>query len=179
MHWRGALRNIHITREAARAMEAAPEVRLIAGVGIEGDRYATRRGTYSARHNVDRQATLIEIEALEALARDHDIELAPHEHRRNLTTRDVPLNHLVGQYFRVGECVLYGGRLNVPCQHLDNLVGKKVFRRLIHRSGLNCRIIVGGIVRVGDSISWCDPKTIDASLRRANEAMPLERWPET
>jgi MOSC domain-containing protein YiiM len=158
-------------------MEALGEARLVAGVGITGDRYATRRGTYSARHNVDRQVTLIEVEALQALARDHDVELEPHEHRRNLTTRNVPLNHLVGQYFRVGECVLYGGRLNVPCQHLDNLVGKKVFRLLINRSGLNCRIIVGGIVRAGECIVWCDPESLEVSLRRANEAMPLERWP--
>jgi MOSC domain-containing protein YiiM len=178
MHWRGELTNIHLTSQASAPMEARSEVRLIAGVGIEGDRYATRRGTYSVRHHIDRQATLIEIETLEALARDYEVELAPHEHRRNLTTRGVPLNHLVGQYFRVGGTVLYGGRLNIPCQHLENLTGKKVFRRLINRAGLNCRIIVDGIIRVGDRIEWCDPASLDPSLHRANEAMPLERWPD-
>ena len=80
---------------------------------MEGDRYATQLGTYSHKSHIDRQATLIEIEVLEALARDRGIELAPDEHRRNLTTHGVPLNHLVGQYFRIGQCVLYGGRLNV------------------------------------------------------------------
>jgi MOSC domain-containing protein YiiM len=64
---------------------------LIAGVGIEGDRYATGLGTYSKRPHIDRQVTLIEVEVLETLARDRRIELAPHEHRRNLTTRGVPL----------------------------------------------------------------------------------------
>ncbi len=178
MDWHGELLNIHVAPRATASMRPLGEARLVAGVGIEGDRYATRIGTFSVRHNVDRQATLIEVEALEALARDHDIELTPHEHRRNLTTRGVPLNHLVGHYFRIGECILYGGRLNVPCQHLDNVVGKKVFRLLIHRSGLNCRIIIGGIVRIGDRIKWCDPRSIEASVRHANEAMPLERWPE-
>ena len=178
MYWRGELLNINVTPQATAPMEPRAEAQLIAGVGIVGDRYATRCGTYSVRHNVDRQATLIEVEALEALWRDHDLELAPGEHRRNLTTRHVPLNHLVGQYFHIGECVLYGGRLNIPCQHLDNLVGKKVFRRLINRSGLNCRIIVGGIIRIGDHIDWCDPESLESRLRRANEAMPLERWPE-
>ena len=178
MFWRGELLDIHIAPKAAAPMEPLREARLVAGVGIEGDRYTTRRGTYSVRHNVDRQATLIEFEALEALGRDHDVEFTGSEHRRNFTTRGVPLNHLVGQYFRVGECVLYGGRLNVPCDHLDKLTGKKVFRRLINRSGLNCRIIVGGTVRAGDAIAWCDPQSVDPALRRANEAMPLERWPE-
>jgi len=138
-------------------MRALAQARLVAGVGIEGDRYAARTGTYSARHHADRQVTLIESETLEALARDHGIELAAHEHRRNLTTRGVPLNHLVGRYFRVGECVLYGGRLNVPCRYLEDLLGKKVFKPLINRSGLNCRIETGGTIRPGARIAPCDP----------------------
>ena len=90
----------------------------------------------------------------------------------------MPLNHLVGQYFRLGACVLYGGRLNVPCRYLEDLVGKKVFKPLLNRSGLNCRIVVAGIIRAGDSIELCEPELLDASLRRANEATPLERPPE-
>ena len=105
MSWKGELLHIHVADAASQPMRALTEARLVPGVGIEGDRYATRRGTYSDRHNVDREVTLIEFETLEALARDHAIELAPREHRRNLTTRGVPLNHLVGRYFRVGDCV--------------------------------------------------------------------------
>jgi MOSC domain-containing protein YiiM len=178
MHWRGELLHIHIAPQASAPMNALGEARMIAGVGLEGDRYATRRGTYSTRHHIDRQATLIEVETLEALARDRSIELSPEEHRRNLTTRGVALNHLVGQYFRVGECVLYGGRLNVPCMYLENLLAKKVFRPLLNRSGLNCRIIIGGVIRAHDNIESCDPDSIDAALRNANEATPLERAPD-
>jgi MOSC domain-containing protein YiiM len=115
MRCQGELLHIHIAPKASAPMDALPEARLVSGTGLEGDRYATRLGTYSKNHHIDRQATLIEVEVLEALARDRGIQLAPNEHRRNLTTRGVPLNHLVGQYFRVGDCVLYGGRLNVPC----------------------------------------------------------------
>ncbi len=178
MHWQGELLHIHVASTASAPMDAFSEARLIAGIGIEGDRYATRLGTYSNKHHVDRQATLIEVEVLEALARDRSIELAPHEHRRNLTTRGVPLSHLVGQYFRIGGCVLYGGRLNVPCLYLEHLLAKKVFRPLLNRSGLNCRIIVGGIIRTHDRINWCDPDSLDISVRLANEAIPLERPPE-
>jgi MOSC domain-containing protein YiiM len=90
----------------------------------------------------------------------------------------VALNHLVGEYFRVGECVLYGGRLNVPCLYLENLLSKKVFKPLLNRSGLNCRIIVGGLIRTNDAIDWCDPGSLDSSVRQANETIPLERPPE-
>jgi MOSC domain-containing protein YiiM len=178
VRWQGELLHIHVASSASAPMRALPAARLIAGTGIESDRYATRLGTYSKKHHIDRQVTLIEAETLEALARDHGVELGPHEHRRNLTTRGVPLNHLVGQYFHLGDCVLYGGRLNVPCRYLEDLVGKKVFKPLLNRSGLNCRIVVGGIVDVGDGIAWCEPQSLDASLRRANEATALERPPE-
>ena len=178
MLWRGELLHIHVAAAASIPMEALSEARLIAGVGLEGDRYAMRLGTYSKNHHIDRQITLIEIETLEALARDRHVDLTPREHRRNLTTRGVPLNHLVGRYFRIGDCLLYGGRLNVPCIYLENRVGKKVFKPLINRSGLNCRIIVGGSIQIGDDIMWCDPESIASSLRLANEAIPLERPPD-
>ena len=157
MSWKGELLHIHVADAASQPMRALTEARLVPGVGLEGDRYATRRGTYSDRHNVDREVTLIEFETLQALARDHAIELAPREHRRNLTTRGVPLNHLVGRYFRVGDCVLHGERLNVPCLYLENLLAKKVFKPLLNRSGLNCRIERGGTIRQGATIEPCDP----------------------
>jgi MOSC domain-containing protein YiiM len=175
--WHGTLLHIHIADSASKPMRSLDRASLIAGVGLDGDRYATRKGTYSGKHHIDRQVTLIEAEALEALARDHGIELAPAEHRRNLTTRAVPVNHLVGRYFRVGECVLFGGRLNVPCRYLEDLVGKKVFKPLLNRSGLNCRIIVGGVVRLEDRIAPCDPGSIDGRLRAANDAVPLAAAP--
>ncbi len=156
----GELLHVHVAAGASAPMRALTQARLVAGIGIEGDRYAARTGTYSVRHHEDRQVTLIEFETLEALARDHGIELVAHEHRRNLTTRGVPLNHLVGRYFRVGECVLYGGRLNVPCQYLEDLIGKKVFKPLVNRSGLNCRIVTGGTIRPGAQIAPCDPPAL-------------------
>lgn len=178
MRWQGELLHIHIAPAASKPMQALTEARLSAGVGIEGDRYATGIGTYSHRPHVDRQTTMIEVETLEALSRDRKIELAPGEHRRNLTTRGVPLNHLVGHYFRIGECVFYGGRLNVPCMHLEAVVGKKVMKPLLNRSGLNCRIIVSGWIRVNDRIEWCDPASLDGAMRASNEAIPLQPAPE-
>jgi MOSC domain-containing protein YiiM len=80
-------------------MDERPEALLVAGVGIDGDRYATGLGTYSTRPHIDRQVTLIEVEVLEAIARDRGIALAPNEHRRNLTTRGVPPGTWWGNIF--------------------------------------------------------------------------------
>ncbi|MCF6234438.1 MAG: MOSC domain-containing protein [Rhodobacteraceae bacterium] len=150
--WQGKLLNIHIAEQGGAAMQPLQSATLLAGEGIKGDRYATGRGKYSPLPDI-REVTLIEVETLEALARDHEIDLTADEHRRNLTTRDVPLNHLVGVRFRVGTVVLEGGRLNFPCRYLELLTGKTVCDLLEHRSGLNCRIIEGGEIRVGDQIS--------------------------
>ena len=153
LRWAGRLEHICIAAQASAPMQLLPQALLIEGVGIEGDRYATAKGFYSYKPHVDRQVTLIEIETIEGVTRDHGIALAPDETRRNLTTRGVPLNHLVGREFRVGDVVLYGGRLNVPCKYLDKLLERPLYNHLLNRSGLNCRILKGGVIRVGDAIA--------------------------
>ena len=80
------------------------------------------------------------------------VKLSPMDHRRNLTTAGVPLNHLVGKRFKVGETVLMGGRMNFPCKYLEKLLGLPVYTPLLNRSGLNCRIELGGSIRKGDAV---------------------------
>ena len=155
--WRGSLLHIHICPAASADMQALPEAHCVAGRGIEGDRYFLGTGSYSARTEV-REVTLIEQEALDALARNDpplqgaSVLLAPHQHRRNLTVRGVPLNHLVGRRFQVGEVILRGGRLNFPCKYLEKLLNMPVFLPLYNRSGLNCSIERGGVIRPGDTV---------------------------
>jgi MOSC domain-containing protein YiiM len=159
--WQGTLLNIHIAPAASYEMEELAEAHCVAGRGIEGDRYFLGTGTYSPKPDT-REITLIEQEALDALARNDPplqggpINLAPIDHRRNLTVRAVPLNHLVGRRFRVGEVILRGGRLNFPCKYLEELLGSPVYLPLYNRSGLNCGIERGGIIRPGDTIALVD-----------------------
>jgi MOSC domain-containing protein YiiM len=70
----------------------------------------------------------------------------------SLTVVGVPLDHLVGSRFRVGDSVLVGGRLNFPCRYLEKLLCQPVYLPLYNRSGLNCRIEQGGTVRRGDPV---------------------------
>ena len=79
-------------------MRECREIKLVAGKGIEGDRYMIGReeGFYSHKPEEGRQVTLFEIETLVALKRDASIDLEPEEHRRNVTVEGVPLTHLVG-----------------------------------------------------------------------------------
>ena len=151
MTWSGTLLHIHTCPAGGQGMTEQMSATCIAGVGIEGDRYATGTGHYSKLPDI-REITLIEIGTLTALNRDHGITLMPHQHRRNLTVEAVPLNHLVGKRFTVGDVVLEGGRLNTPCVYLDKLVGQPVCKKLWNRSGLNCHIIEGGSIQLGMTI---------------------------
>jgi MOSC domain-containing protein YiiM len=98
------------------------------------------------------------MEVLEAIARGDPpfpgakVALTPGKHRRNLTTLGVPLNHLVGKRFRIGDTVIKGGRLNFPCKYIEKLLGLPVYLPLLNRSGLNCWIETGGTIRKGDPI---------------------------
>lgn len=150
--WQGIVEAIHIAREAAKPLEAVPEVRAVPGQGLEGDRYFDKAGTYSNHPGSGREVTLIEAEAIEAVARESGIALAPGASRRNITTRGVPLNHLVGRRFRVGEVLLEGTRLCEPCTHLEGLTQKGILAALVHRGGLRTHILTEGTIRVGDAI---------------------------
>ncbi len=150
--WQGTVTAIHIVGKAAEPMEAVAEARAVPGVGLEGDRYFKKIGTYSKHPGSGREVTLIEAEAIEALAREVGIELPLGASRRNITTRGVPLNHLVGRRFRVGEVLLEGTRLCEPCTHLEGLTQEGVRAGLVHRGGLRTVIVTGGTIRVGDIV---------------------------
>ena len=145
---------IHLCAEAGEPLHAVDEVKAVAGVGLYGDRYAVGGGTWSKRFpGVHRHVTLIESEALEALRRDHDIELSAAESRRNILTSGVALNHLVGREFRVGDVVLRGIELCEPCRYLEKVTGRPVRAPLVHRGGLNAEVVEGGVIRVGDAVT--------------------------
>ena len=148
----GLIVSIHVAAAAGSPMTAVEEVRALPGRGLEGDRYFLRTGTYSAREGADREITLIETEAIDALRRDYGVALDAGETRRNLATRGVALNHLVGRVFRVGETTVRGLRLCEPCAHMEKLAGKRIRSGLVHRGGLRAQILTEGWIRVGDEV---------------------------
>jgi MOSC domain-containing protein YiiM len=156
--FQGKLIGIYLTARATEKLHHLAQVEALAGRGLAGDRYCTKEGTFSAKEGVDREVTLIESEALMALQSDYGITLMPAQARRNLLTQDVPLNHLVGKEFRVGEVLLRGIRLCEPCKHLEKLTVEGVMRGLAHRGGLRAQILGGGKLQVGDSIGVLPPR---------------------
>jgi MOSC domain-containing protein YiiM len=133
-------------------MRAVQQAEAVPGVGLEGDRYANRQGTFYKPEPAF-ELTLIEAEAIEALRREYGVELAAGEARRNVVTRGVPLNHLVGREFRIGAVKIRGIRLCEPCDHLQGLTGRPLIKGLRHRGGLRAQILSRGAISVADLIS--------------------------
>jgi MOSC domain-containing protein YiiM len=151
--FQGKLIGIFLAARASEPLRQAATAEALAGRGLAGDRYCAKEGTFSDKDGPDREVTLIESEALAALASECGITLAPAQARRNLLTADVPLNHLVGKEFRVGDVLLRGLRLCEPCKHLEKLTIEGVLRGLLHRGGLRAQIVRGGTLHASDPIT--------------------------
>jgi MOSC domain-containing protein YiiM len=148
----GRIEAIHIVVSKGAPPTAVDGVRAVAGQGLEADRYATDNGVKPGKAGGKRAATLIEAEAIEALGCDYDVRIGPGESRRNITTRGVALNHLVGRTFQVGEAVLRGVELCEPCNYLESLTQPGVRSGLVHRGGLRAEILESGVIKIGDAI---------------------------
>jgi len=155
----GFVEHIHIASAAAATPRSLAEVRAIAGVGLEGDRYATGKGYWSPDQKVSRDLTLIEAEVVEEVVRELDPSLQAGETRRNVTTRGVRLNDLVGVSFRIGSVLCEGIALCEPCRYLESITGRRLLRGLVHRGGLRARLLSSGVIRVGDPIEILGAET--------------------
>ena len=149
----GRLVGIYTTTAAARPLTPATELRAIEGVGLDGDRYAKQAGTYSNRPGPHRQVTLVEREVIASVNDESGVDLGEHETRRNLVTEGVPLLHLIGRSFRIGDVVLRGIKSCPPCAHLEKLTRPGVRAALENRGGLRAEIVKGGTLRIGDEIT--------------------------
>lgn len=143
---------IHIATVKRGPMEAFSTVAAIAGIGLEWDRYAADTGAYS-KWPGDHALSLIEGEAIDFLRETYGVCLAPGESRRNITTRGIKLNKLVGKRFYVGSALCEGAELAHPCAHLEWMTKRPgLVKQMIGRGGLRARILEGGIINAGDIV---------------------------
>jgi MOSC domain-containing protein len=151
----GSVEAIVVAEDAEADAVRIDRATVHAGRGLDGDRYFDGRGTFSNTHARGHDLTLIEAEVLDALVLP-DGRLAPEEARRNIVTRGIDLNALVGRRFRIGDVECFGQRLCEPCAHLERLTAQAgkpgTLRALIHRGGLRADALTDGEIRVGGPI---------------------------
>jgi MOSC domain-containing protein YiiM len=136
----GTVEQIAISPEETALPGVVTEVEVRAG-GVVGDRHADAG-----------DITLIEAEALEAFTAETGIDLSHEESRRQVLTRGIRLNDLVGKRFTVGDVECVGRELCEPCNHLQSLTRAGVLRGMVHRAGLNADVVTPGRIATGDEV---------------------------
>lgn len=143
----GTVEAIAVAASAGEPAQLLEQVRALPGKGLEGDRHVTGKGTFPSGPPGS-ALTLIEAEVCESF----DPPLEPGQHRRNVVTRGIDLNALVGHEFMVGEVPCRGMRLCEPCTVVQRHAGRPVLRALVHRGGLRADILQDGEISLGDEI---------------------------
>ncbi len=142
----GTLEAITIAAEKKQVSQEVSQVEAVAGKGLTGDRYF---GVHPIK-----QVTLVEAEALEAILREYSMTMNHAQTMRNLLTRDVPLNHLVGKEFSIGSVRLRGTEMCEPCGYLERQTETGAKAALRHRGGIRAEILEGGTLKPGDPIRF-------------------------
>jgi len=150
----GTLREIWLASAAAEPMRRVPSVAAVAGLGLQGDRYALGGGTWAQYPALEKQVTLIDRAAVAELSAEIGAEFTTGDTRRNLVTSDVDLAALVGQWFTVGGALLFGMKRCPPCTHLERLTGLRLVKAMVHRGGVNAAVFAGAVLAEGDAVRW-------------------------
>jgi len=162
-HPAGSVVEIWLAGAAAEPMHRVPSVEAVAGRGLAGDRYALGGGTWAQYPDLEKQVTLIDRADVAAVAAETSSGLTPGDTRRNVVTTGIGLTALVGQWFAVGDALLFGMKRCPPCTHLERLTGVRLVKAMVHRGGINAAVFVGGPIREGSLVRLV---TDDEAARR-------------
>jgi len=150
----GKVKEILITHEAGAALYSIDVASLVAGKGIEGDRYFNSLGTFTEalQESKDFEVTLIEQEEIDAFNETTQLNYDNHQFRRNIVTQGIKLNDLVGKEIALGAAKLKVIRLCEPCAYLTGLLGQPIMDHMVHKAGIRAVITLSGQLRVNDSL---------------------------
>lgn len=153
----GTVEAICIASTEHGRQERLTQANIVAGAGLVGDRYFGARPRDSGQN-----VTVVELEEIERFKRETGENIGIDATRRNIVTRGIRLDALVGREFTIGNVRLRGVELCEPCRVLgDNLKSETlsaadVVRRFVHRAGLRADALSDGTIKVGDPIVEVD-----------------------
>tara|TARA_Y100000590_G_scaffold151522_1_gene174107 strand:- start:2277 stop:2717 length:441 start_codon:yes stop_codon:yes gene_type:complete len=138
---------IAISKNFKGKMITTAKAQAVAKKGLVNDRH------YKDNNDKKCQVTLIEIENIEDYNLRFGTSIPPINFRRNIITKGIKLNELIGKEFDIGKVKVKGHDLCRPCISLQTTLGKEnVIKEFLRKGGLRCEILIGGIISVGDKI---------------------------
>ncbi len=142
---KGRVEAIFISPQRGELPQPVESVQAVAGKGLDGNRYFDTGRPHQ-------EVTLIESEQLERITAEDGLEIDAAATGRNILTRGIDLNALVGRRFRVGPAECRGIELCEPCTTMEARTAPGAIKALVHRAGLNAEILVGGELHPGDEV---------------------------
>ncbi len=145
----GRVEGIFLSERKGDMPQSVDSVEAVSGSGLVGNRYFHCDGDAPPGVAI----TLIAAEAIEAFVQETGISLTAGESRRNVLTRGIDVNALVGKRFRVGDVECLGVELCEPCASLEAMTKPGVLKGMVHRAGLNADVLSDGEIAVGDAVT--------------------------
>tara|TARA_B100001121_G_scaffold266862_1_gene249759 strand:+ start:38 stop:484 length:447 start_codon:yes stop_codon:yes gene_type:complete len=138
---------IGITPNSNQPIREVDAIEVIANKGVVGDRH------FQESNDPYNQLSIIEAENIDYYNIKYGINIPYVNFRRNIITRGVKLNDLVGKKFSIGKVKLKGIDLCRPCRHLTNMLSQdNILKEFLRRGGLRCEILSSSKINIGDRI---------------------------
>ncbi len=136
-----------IAKNNNQKIQEVEKIELLSGKGVVGDRH------FDENNDVRNQVTLIESENIDYYNNKFNTDYSYLDFRRNVVTKGIQLNDLVGKKLLIGSVKIQGHDLCRPCKHLEEtLKGQDIIKEFLRRGGLRCEILNSGIVNIEDEI---------------------------
>ena len=136
-----------ITNNNNQKIREVNSIEVLANQGIIGDRH------FKEFNDPYNQLSLIESENIDYYNIKYGLNIPYIDFRRNIITKGIQLNDLVGKKFQIGRVELKGVDLCRPCRHLSEILNQdNIIREFLRKGGLRCQILSSSSIEVGNKI---------------------------
>ena len=138
---------IGITNNNNQKIKEVRSIKVLANQGIVGDRH------FKEFNDPFNQLSLIESENIDYYNIKYGLNIPYIDFRRNIITKGIQLNNLIGKKFQIGKVELEGVDLCRPCRHLCEVLNQdNIIKEFLRRGGLRCQILSSSSIEVGNKI---------------------------
>ncbi len=136
-----------ITSNNNKKIEEVDTIEVLANKGVVGDRH------FDNYNDPYCQLSLIEAENIDEYNLKFGLNIPYLDFRRNIITKGIKLNDLVGKKLSIGNAEVEGIDLCRPCRHLTEMLDQEnILKEFLRKGGLRCQILSSSQIKVGDSI---------------------------
>jgi MOSC domain-containing protein YiiM len=142
---------IGIAKNDNQKIDNVESIEVVKDKGIVGDRH------FQEFNDPYNQLSLIESENIDYYNNKYKLNIPYIDFRRNIVTKGIGLNDLIGKKIQIGDVLIEGIDLCRPCRHLSEKLNQdNIIKEFLRRGGLRCRILSSSNININDEIKVLD-----------------------